>query len=219
MKTNGLRIVLLILVFTMIISILGCGNTQTSETSPNNGELQGEQDIDISIFNIDDYNGFLQTNKYIPDNFITTDMLNELGTFYGFVCHNETDISIYQYFFIHENRYRLSFKFNYPSWSKYDLPEISESLIGPTMATLAENTGGTFTRNGLKYCYMWGRLYNFEWSADNNIYSLSLIDCTQEQIEEMPNTLSEESILRKLLSKDAEDQIAAFNQLKDMVTK
>ena len=219
MKTNGLRIILLIFVFAVVIPILGCGNIQEANNPTNGGNLQGDDFIDISIYNIDEYNEFLQTSKYIPDDFITADMLNKLGTFYGFVCHEETDISVYYYSFIHEDRYRLSLTVNYPSWSKYDLPEISSAQISPTMITLTEGKEGVFTCGELKYYYALGRLYSFEWTVDNNAYSLDLANCPQEQLEELPSTLSEDSILRKLLSKDAEDQIAAFNQLKDMVTK
>ena len=220
MKAKGLKFISLIILLAMIFTTFGCDSTPETTTPSDSAGLQGENIGGyLSINNIEKLNDYLKMQD-VPDNFVTPDMLIELGTF-RFFYHKKGEPlhEGYLYSFLHENRYNLSVNINTNSSSALGLPDISESLLGSTMATITENTKGVITSNELRYCYMKGRLWFIEWTVDNIGYSFKLTDCSSEQLEEMPSTLSEDSILRKLLSKDAEDQIAAYNQLVDMVTK
>lgn len=226
MKTKGSKLISLIILLAMIFTTFGCDSSPDATTPystpeatapAGSGDLQGGTGKQIRIYDIEDYNEYLQTHKeIIPDGFLTADMLKELGTFYSYIDGDIlTDASCY-YFFIHEDKYLLGFESN--SFHS-TMPIIDTSLLGPTMATLTEKIRGKIWINGFEYMYKEGRLLYITWDTNDRIFCLSLTQMSLEQLEEMPTTLSEDSILRKLLSKDAEDQIAAYNQLVDMVTK
>ena len=218
MKTKVLRFISLIILLAMIFTTFGCDSVPETTTPSGGGELQGENRIpgQINIFDIEDYNEFLQTHKEnLPDGFITADMLKELGIFNGYVDDDLADESCY-YFFIHEDKYRLGFD---TLASPSTMPIIDASLLGSTMMSLTEKTRGKISINCFEYVYKDGKLLYIHWETNDRGFHLALTELLPEQRAELPDALSEDSILRKLLSKDAEDQIAAYNQLVDMVTK
>ena len=219
MNAKGLKIISLIILLAMILTTFGCNSTPEATIPPDNAGLQGENLLNqIFIRNIEDYNKFLQTNKEnLPDDFLTVDMLKELGSLKLFIINENTaDWDYYYYSLYHEDTYRISFR---PVSSRLTAPMIDSSLIGPTMMSVTEKARGTIVLNGLDYYYKDGKLLYITWDANDKLFRLALTELLPEQRAELPDALSENSILRKLLSKDAEDQIAAYNQLVDMVTK
>ena len=116
MKAKGLRLISLFILLAMIFTTTGCNNTPDA-TIPSNGEgLQGERPTKNDIYNIEDYNDFLQTTRDIPGSFITADMLKKLGTFHGFFNDIGTDLSTYSYAFIHEDGNKLFIHINGSSY-------------------------------------------------------------------------------------------------------
>lgn len=168
----------------------------------------------IDIHDMNEYNKFVQTCKFLPDNFITWDMVKEFGTFYAFKSYSSTDISGYRYLFELDDGRKMDITVN-PSYVYENEATISSKDIGGSMTITTASKSGKHVNGGLTYHYVNGTLRCIEWMVDGSLVRLDTLGCTFPDL----TGLSTNTIVGKLLSKSSEDQIAAFNQLKDMVTK
>ena len=196
-------VALLVLYFADIpamFSTVSNGNHLTGDTA--------DPVFQIDIHDMDEYNKFVQTCKYLPDNFITWDMVESFGYFYAFKCYSSTDISQYNYLIDLENGEKIELEIN-PSFVYEDKALLSVKEISETMLKTATNTSGRYVNEGLTYQYLHGDLNCIEWTANGNLVRLNYLTCTFSELA----SLSTNTIVGKLLSTSSDNQTAAFNQL------
>jgi len=163
----------------------------------------------IDIHDMDEYNKFVQTCKFLPDNFITWDMVKDFGAFYEFSSYSSTDISRYNYYFDLENGEKIALQVN-PSYEHENEANILSKDIGESMVKTAAGKSGKYVNGGLTYHYPHGTLSCIEWTINGNLIRLEDLTCTFSDLA----SLSTKTIVGKLLSTSSDNQIAALNQLK-----
>lgn len=168
----------------------------------------------IDIHDMDEYNKFVQTSKFLPDNFITWDMVKEIGAFYAFKSYSNTDISRYCYLFELDDGRKMEIEIN-PSYVYENEAIILGKDIGGSMTKTTTSKRGKFVNEGLTYHYINGTLRCIEWMINGSLVRLDTLGCTFPDL----TGLSTNTVVGKFLSTSSDNQIAALNQLKDMVTK
>lgn len=206
-------IVKILIVATLTIFLLCLSGIPALFSDSSNGNHLDVDTADpvfqIDIHDMDEYNNFVQTCKFLPDNFITWDMVKEFGTFYAFKSYSSTDISRYRYLFELDDGRKMDITVN-PSYVYENEATISSKDIGGSIAITTANKNGKFVNEGLTYHYINGTLRCIEWMVDGSLVRLNTLGCTFPDL----TGLSTNTIVGKLLSKSSDDQIAALNQLK-----
>ena len=211
MQNSKLWNIIKYVVIIMIVVVVICLVFQSGQSgdSPNNDDIQGEEVFTgIDIYSLSEYESFIETSKILPENFVTMDMLEDFGTFSGFVWNPAQKYNKYYYFVLLENGQTMSIYVtpNPPITTKNYL-DISQA--GKTMLEIDTNQEGTIVSNGFEFNYVPDGLISVSWMV-NGVETKIAWNST---LEEAP-PLSEDHILNKIFSKSSDDQIAALNQLK-----
>lgn len=196
----------------LIVIVIICIAIQSgySGDSSNNNDIQGEDIFTgIDIFSLSEYELFIETSKILPENFVTMDMLESFGTFYGFVWNPEQDYSRYTYSVTLENdKVMFIYVEHDPEIKTKNYLDISQ--VGETMLKIDTNQKGTIVSNGMEFNYVsGGGLISVSWMVNGVEIKIGW----NAALENAP-PLSENHILNKIFSKSSDDQIAALNQLK-----
>ena len=193
--------------------------SQPSTPNNNGGGIQGDggNPFRIVITDLSEYNTFTKTYADLPDNFITWDMVNGLGSFDKFSVFSDeydpvnTDIFQYKYIFDLKNGERIQLKINTTGLYRNDSP-ISRAELGDTMINTATAKDGKYVNGGLTYYYGKGDLAGIEWTIGNNTFYLDDFTAQYPYWTAYVN-LPKDHIISKLLSTDPETQLAALNEL------
>ena len=201
------RIVLMIVVCTIaLVAVLLTKESGIfdSETRPH--MQAAELESEFMIETMEEYASFLETAKALPKNFVTMDMLEDLGTFCRFLW--TTGDTSYNYGVILENGEYMTIVVEHePKMETKNYLDISQT--GETMLDINTTEKGTVVSNGMEYYYVPNGLISVSWM----INGVEIMLCWNNDLETaLP--LLENHILSKIFSKSSDDQIAALNQLK-----
>lgn len=167
--------------------------------------------IGVHIYDIEEYNSFIETESKLPDNFVTADMLKEFGTFKGFVCNSETDFSVYGYWLVLENGYENTLLISHTNvQSPSTNTKISMDKTDSNMLTLSTKETGNITVNGIEYHYIKGELLTITWQENNIRFEMQV-----QQLSDYPK-LPSSSIMGKLISVTPEDQKSALKYFSEI---
>lgn len=157
----------------------------------------------------EEYLKFIGSVKNLPDDFITYDMLKDIGEFRSFVC--DTTFIGYAYNFTDENNVRILAKI-YPLPSEVKTyPMVTPDNSSNMRSITPIGTWSTYSYNDITYHYYFnGTLAGIEWSIGTKIVYLSMTE---------PNTFAgypldgETTFVSQLLStQTATAAVQSFNQ-------
>jgi len=163
-------------------------------------------------YTLDMYNEHIQTRRNLPDNFISMDMLEGIGTYDFFYYNKEYGFTSYDYDLILENGYTVQLSVQDNPWSLRDYPTLTKLDITENMLYTKNTDRGRITSCGLEYYYIDGRLYSIDWRANGLWFSLSF----GKDFKSYP-AFSQDTIVGKLLSKSPFTQMEALRQLPDSI--
>ena len=213
---NKKKLIIISAIVLIAAVVIGCTATHTSPTVPTGdvGGIQGDEGFahEILFHNKAEYDAFVETSKILPNNFISMDVLDDFGSFKQFSWYPEID-NFYHYSVLLENGHSMTIQITHnPEVETKNYLDISQ--VGKTMREINTTEKGAVVSNGMEYYYVPDGLINVSWMVNGVEIKL----CWNNRLENAP-PLSENHILSKIFSKSSEDQIAAMNQLKAMVTK
>lgn len=157
----------------------------------------------------EEYLKFIDSVKNLPDDFITYDMLKDIGEFRSFVCG--TTFIGYGYNFTDENNVRILAKI-YPLPNEVETyPMVTPDNSSNMRSVTPIGTWSTYSYNNITYHYYFnGTLAGIEWIIGEKIVYLSMLE---------PNTFAaypldgETTFVSQLLSlQTAEAAVEVFNQ-------
>ena len=208
---NETKMTILSVIVLIAVAIIGLATMLTSPSAPteSGGLIKGDEGNyeEIAIYDEAEYNAFIETSKILPPNFITADMLEDFGSFDGFIWVPEADNSYY-YSVLLENGHSMTIIITYNLEIKTK-NYLNISQVGKTMREINSTENGTVVSNGMEYNYVPDGLISVSWMVNGVEIKL----CWNYRLENAP-PLSEDHILNKIFSKSSDDQIAALNQLK-----
>ena len=218
-KAKMITIVAVVLVAVTAISLaVFFPSSSDGENTPTNPSLRGE-DVEspfrIAIYDLDEYNAFLQTSTDLPDDFVTWDMVKSLGAFCKFsVDKDDSEYERYTYRIYVKNEDILTLTI-VPEADLFDgtvQPISTPPEFGATMAQLVNKNKltGNYESGKLTYGYGNNLLYYIKWAENGVGYTLWAGNTYPYQHADAdPDT-----VLGKLLSVDPEVQLSALNELK-----
>ena len=177
----------------------GNDSTQDEQNDASYGEVNDiYQGCTHPLYHTSDitaYQSFIQTDKRLPDNFITYAQISSFGDFRYFVCEGP-DFSAYSYVLIAENGLEFTLSINHTEPNRGNqLPEIRADIIGETMETLTKEERGIIVKSGIRYWYVIGKLINMEWEIDGVYFQIG-VDSTWDDYP----AFNSDSILARMLS-------------------
>ena len=165
----------------------------------------------VEIFDINEYNTFVETETKLPDNFVTADMLKDFGSFKGFVCNSGPNFIYYSYLLVGENDYHISLHVAHSDVVyQYTRSQLNVDKLGKNMTILPTEDTGFISINNIEYHYINGHLVSVRWQDGNVRY-----DMHTSNIDDYP-PFSSSSIVGKLLSTSSEDQKNALKYFSEI---
>lgn len=161
-------------------------------------------------YTLDQYNEHIQSRRNLPDNFVSMDMLNEIGIYDFFFYNKEYGFTYYSYDLILDNGYPIGLSVQDYARDYYEYPPLTKLDVAENMLYTKGNDRGRLTSCGLEYHYIGGRLYSINWRANGLWFTLSF----PEEFDNYP-AFSPDTVVGKLLSKFPWTQMAALHQLPD----
>ena len=186
--------------------------TEVPKESTSNGD-----NWDANLFSTDDYNeylNFLNNDKVkIPDNFITYDMIKNIGAFdcivvssfddYGYLLFDENDIGITVRMFSALNNDSTT-----PITSTYEANDLRK-IIAP------DNQKSALTHNGILYNYSEsGGLYQISWQYAEQTITIAMT-INYVRLADYPLDGETTFVSQLLSTQTATAAIEAFNQKVD----
>ena len=163
-------------------------------------------------YTLEAYNKHIGRAQNLPNNFVSMDMLSEIGTFSVFYHNQHYGYISYDYELILENNYTVTLRISHEPKEFNPYASISATEIGENMLYLNSEKSAIYTSNNLVYRYIKGRLYSIEWTASGIWYDLYF----PESFSGYP-AFSPDSIVGKLTSKVPAVQRQALQQLPDTI--
>lgn len=195
------------LIFHLIISIYPIYDFSYLKTEPSN---------EVKFNNYSDYTSFLKSQENLPANFVTAEMLKCFGSFEQFYCEDASTIGGYDgYSYVIKPKDCSSISiFIHHKTLEHSLTPISKSaIITDNMTKIGSKNGSVIICDeGIEYRYLYGSLDAIVWTIGD--VQIKLRTSTGGVIY---HDFPEDHILGKALSKDSEDQLAVYNQLKAMI--
>ena len=159
------------------------------------------------------YQSFIQTDKRLPENFITYAQSSSFGDFRHFNCEGP-DFSAYSYALIAENGLKFTILINHSVPIRDNqLPEISTDIIDETMETLTKEERGIIVKSGIRYSYVIGKLINMEWEIDGVYFQIGV----NSTWDDYP-ALRADSILARMLSPSESISAEAIKEISDFIS-
>ena len=163
-------------------------------------------------YTLDQYNKHIDRAQNLPSNFVSMDMLSDIGSFSCFYHNQHYGYTSYDYELTLENNYTITLYISHKPREFYLYESLGASDIGKNMLSLNSSKSGIFTSNNLVYRYINGHLHCIEWTANNIWYDL----CFPNDFSSYP-PFSPDSIIGKLTSKSSAQQRDALHQLPDAI--
>lgn len=173
------------------------------------GEGYGE--VETSTFSTyEAYLEFIGSLKQLPYDFITYDMLKELGTFKSFIL-SSSEIDTYIYSFVDKNGIEFSVKIK-PLPLELDTNCIVTPSNKDNLRTVTQNSQRTtYVYNNISYHYYTsGRLYKITWTFRGELLELGV--ATDKRLADYPLDGETTFVSQLLSTQTATAAIEAFNQ-------
>lgn len=186
---------------------------QSSEQPYNGGVI-----VDIApyldIHDIEEYYDFVVTEKNLPDNFVTADMLSGFGNFDAFICEESFDSG---YAYILEDNDGANINFHIIPKEEKEVQEketLDVSKAKASMRRLTTQDTGVILRNGVKYHYSLGKLSGIEWKTDDLTFRIWFSYPSKEY-----TAIAPDSVLSRMLSSSDADLTSALNEMSAIVSQ
>lgn len=163
-------------------------------------------------YTLDMYNEHIQTRRNLPDNFVSMDMLNEIGLYDFFFYNKEYGFTYYSYDLILDNGYPIGLSVQDYARDYYEYPPLTKLDVSENMLYTKGKDRGRLISCGLEYYYIGGRLLSIAWRANGLWFTLSF----PEKFDNYP-AFSPDTVVGKLLSKSPFTQMEALRQLPDSI--
>lgn len=175
--------------------------------------------VEVRISEYTEYQDFISDATYLPEGFITADMLKGFGAFQAFGTYGGIYPAIkrYHYVFVAGNDLVLQVTIPHIEGDRKSERQtfLPQSCVGGSMLYLKERLTGSVSRNGIMYFYINGQLGDICWTANNGITLNVGPFSYREKYLELP----EDSLICRLLSASEEEQFSAAEELLSIGTQ
>lgn len=162
----------------------------------------------VTIENEGEYLTFLSTEKELPEDFVTAQMLSCIGPFYNFSC--EKDFTEYRYNVITFDEVDMMIYVNHgksPDPSKDPILD-AKYLGNDNIYALTTDVAGAIWLDGMRYNYVQGKILSVRWYIEDIEFILSFSGDAWNNPAWQNNPF-----LCDLLSAESAKRIRAFNTL------
>ena len=163
------------------------------------------------IYDTEKYQTFAATTMKDRDDFVTVEMLENIGTFEYLFFNDKDDLYSYSYRLLLNNGHAISFKIAPPSLD--DTYRIPDSSLGTNMVQLNTNETGAYIRNGIWYWYGGGGLFCIEWRSHGTLYRISPSGSYFADY----SLVTADNFVELLMTGSFEDQETALSMLPDLI--